>query len=70
MPRTGPYWMHYSRYRVRRFSGSRLWSVITEDGELIRQYPLFRYDRAVAFADKLNHEEMESAMKAKRRQAA
>lgn len=59
------YWMAYSRYRCRR--RGRLWAVETENGEVIRQYPAFRYDRAQEFADKLNHEEWESAMKAQRR---
>lgn len=56
--------MHYSRYRT--ILRGRLWCVETDDGEVIRSYPVTRYDRAQKFADKLNHEEWESAMKANR----
>lgn len=72
MRKRSAWWMSYSRYRVikrpNKFAeGCWLWAVEAEDGEMIRQYPILRYDRAVAFTDKLNHEEWELAMKAKRR---
>jgi hypothetical protein len=57
-------WNNYSRYRaVRR---GRLWSVEAENGEMLRMYPAHRYDRAQAFADKLNSEEWMQAYFAKR----
>lgn len=59
-------WMNYSRYKAVRRAGDRLWSVITEDGEVIRRYPPHRYDRALEFADKLNSEEWMAAYFAKR----
>lgn len=66
MPKRGAaYWNAYSRYRCTR--SGRLWAVVTESGEVVRQYPAHRYDRAQEFADKLNHEEWEAAMKANRR---
>jgi hypothetical protein len=40
--------------------------VESADGEVIRQYPGNRYDRADEFAQKLNHEEWEQAYKASR----
>lgn len=58
--------MNYSRYRAIKRPGERLWSVVAEDGEVIRQYPVHRYDRALAFADKLNSEEWMQAYFAKR----
>jgi hypothetical protein len=58
------WWLHYSRYVTRR--RGRLWSVESADGEVIRQYPGNRYDRADEFAQKLNHEEWEQAYKASR----
>ena len=62
-----PWWRYYSRYRVMR--RGRLWAVEAENKEVIRYYPITRYDRALMFADKLNHEEWDSAMRAHRTKA-
>jgi hypothetical protein len=56
--------MQYSRYAAKR--RGRLWSVEAENGEVIRMYPAHRYDRALAFADKLNSEEWMQAYFANR----
>lgn len=64
MAESKPYWMYYSRWGCSRNNG--FWEVGSSerpDEPPIRRYPITRYDRAIAFALKLNHEEWESAMK-------